>query len=343
MKPFKLIIITLSLLCAVLSLAENKPHGLLTDLIEHTDYTWQNGYVSNVPVWQTEDAIESLQYAGIRSAYPSFSWIVPGEANATYQVSYRIIVADNMDAAVSGSGNIWDSGTVESRRSTSVICGGNALQPEKNYFWRVKTTTSTGGESEWSDVRAFRTADKLSEYAAGFYPQVKSLEHPASVNKITGSAVLVDFGKAAFGQLVLTLTSDTDQDSVVVHLGEHMAGGKVDRNPGGTIRYHRYAVGLMKGTHTYRIKIAKDRRNTAPAAVLIPEYIGEVLQFRYCVDLLARLVFNHFMEIAHRQILAITETSLWGIQGLRGLRPSIQRLAVPCRRPRPRAPWVIRS
>ena len=282
MKPFKLFTVAL-LCCSMLCVAENKPFGLLTDLIEHTDYTWQNGYASNVPVWQTDRAIESLQYAEISSAYPSFSWIVPGETNGTYQNSYRIIVADNFRDALAGNGNIWNSGVVDSRKSASVLYGGDALQPAKNYFWRVKTVTNTGGESEWSDVKAFRTAGKVSEYNAGFYPQVKSMEHPASIKNIDKSVVLVDFGKAAFGQVVLNLTSDVDKDSIIVHLGECVSSdGKVDRNPGGTIRYHRYTVGLMKGTHTYRVKIRKDGRNTVSAAVLMPDYIGEVLPFRYC-------------------------------------------------------------
>ncbi|MDR2775168.1 MAG: family 78 glycoside hydrolase catalytic domain [Tannerella sp.] len=282
MKFFN-ITVSAFLLSFALQAAGSKPYGLLTDLIEHTDYTWHNGYVSSVPVWQTDEAIETLQYVEIRSAYPSFSWIVPGKANVTYQTSYRIIVSDNPVDAISGKGNIWDSGVVESRRSTSISYGGEALQPGKNYFWRVKTVTGTEGESEWSDMKAFRTAAEMSEYAAGHYPQVKSLEHPVHIKTDGVSTALVDFGKDAFGQPVLTLTSDSDKDSVVVHLGECLSeDGRVDRNPGGTIRYHRYALGLMKGTHTYRIKIAKDRRNTGRAAILIPDYAGEVLPFRYC-------------------------------------------------------------
>ena len=281
-NQFYVIITLLSLFCSVLSFAQNKPYGLLTDLIEHTDYTWQNGYASNVPVWLADSVIESLQYAEIGSTKPSFSWIVPGEANGTFQTSYRIIVADNMRDAISGNGNVWNSGTVESRKSTAVLYEGTALRPKANYFWCVKTVTNTGGESEWSDVKAFRTAEKMSEYTAAFYPQVKTMEHPVSIRNTDASTRFIDFGKAAFGQLVLNLTSDTDKDSVVVHLGEHAMNGSVDRTPGGTIRYQRYVLGLMKGTHTYRIKIAKDRRNTGSSAVLIPDYIGEVIPFRYC-------------------------------------------------------------
>ena len=282
MKKHLLFITLLSSFSALFLVAQNKPNGLLTDLIAHTDYTWQNGYTSNVPVWLADSVIESLQYAEIGSSKPSFSWIVPGEANATYQTAYRIIVADNMRDAVSGNGNVWNSGIVESRKSTAVLYEGSALQPKKNYFWRVKTTTNTGGESEWSDVKAFRTAEKMSEYTAAFYPQVKTMEHPVLIRNTDSSTRFIDFGKAAFGQIVLTLTSDRDKDSVVVHLGEHTVNGSVNRRPGGTIRYHRYKLGLMNGTHTYRIKIAADRRNTGRQAVLIPEYVGEVLPFRYC-------------------------------------------------------------
>jgi hypothetical protein len=283
MKLIKTFIITVLFLCVtVLYAAENKPYGLMTDLLEHTDYTWHNGYVSNVPVWQADDAIEPLQYAEIRTANPMFSWIVPGDALGTYQVSYRIIVADNMNDAVAGTGNLWDSGTVGSRKSTSVLFEGKKLEPKKNYFWRVKTVTNTGGESAWSDVKAFRTAEKLSDYEAGFYPQVKSLEYPQTVRYAGASTYFIDFGKAAFGQLVLKLTSNIENDSIEVHLGENIVNGKLDRKPSGTIRYHRYSINLLKGTHTYRIKIAKDRRNTGTAAILMPDYIGEVLPFRYC-------------------------------------------------------------
>ena len=84
-----------SALC--LQAADKKPFGLMTDLIEHTGQTWQNGYASNLPVWRLEEAIEPLQYAAIRSSHPAFSWIVPGETGGTRQTAYRVIVADNRE------------------------------------------------------------------------------------------------------------------------------------------------------------------------------------------------------------------------------------------------------
>ena len=266
-----------------LQAADKKPFGLMTDLIEHTGQTWQNGYASNLPVWQLEEAIEPLQYAAIRSSHPAFSWIVPGETGGTRQIAYRVIVADNREDAASGRGNLWDSGVVGSDRSVAVRYAGEALKPGKSYFWRVKTVTNTEGESEWSEVKAFRTADRLSEYETAYYPQVKTMEFPVGITEIRPGTRLVDFGKDAFGQLVLTLASDGTRDSVVVHLGECLEGGRILRDPGkSTIRYHRYPLALLKGTHTYRIKIGKDKRNTGSAAVLMPAYVGEVVPFRYC-------------------------------------------------------------
>ena len=37
---------------------------------------------------------------------------------------------------------------------------------------------------------------------------------------------------------------------------------------------------------------------------------GKVLELAYCCDLLIRSVPNHFVEIAHRQVLAIAEKPL---------------------------------
>ncbi len=158
-----------------LQASDKKPSGLMTDLVEHTGRTWQNGFASNLPVWQIDEAIEPLQYAAIRSTHPAFSWIVPGESQGTRQTAYRLIVADNREDAISGKGNLWDSGEVESGQSVAVRYAGKALEPGKPYFWRVKTVTNTEGESEWSEVKAFRTASRLSGYETAYYPQVKTM------------------------------------------------------------------------------------------------------------------------------------------------------------------------
>ncbi len=282
-KVVSVTIVLISIFSLSLHSADKKPYGLLTDLIEHTDRVWNNGYLSNLSVWQIDDAIEPFQYAEINSFYPTFSWVVPGEINNTYQESYRILVSDKIESIIDENitGNIWDSGDVASDKSTSVIYGGDPLQPNKVYYWRVRVVTNQDGESEWSDMKAFKTSNNPSEYKSSHYPQVKTLEHPVLINRIDNQSTFIDFGKAAFAQLSFNLRSDGNR-SIIIHLGEDIKDGRVNRNPGGTIRYHRYEINLVEGYHTYRVKIAKDKRNTGSAAVLSPDYIGEILPFRYC-------------------------------------------------------------
>ena len=272
------VIACLSAFCTILAAAQDKPHGLLTDLLEHTDKTWGGGIeISGAP-----QNGQNVQYAEIASAHPSFSWIVPRDGTPAMQTAYRIILSDNREDAENGKGNIWDSETVNSKESVSVIYAGEALKPNTEYFWRVKTITDAGGESGWSDIKAFRTADRLEEYKTAHYPIVKTRESPAEIKKIGAETFFIDFGKASFGQLVITLDSEKDGAHAAVHLGEKAKDGRLDRKPGGSIRYQRHELELKKGRHTYRIEIPKDKRNTGANAVLMPDYIGEVLPFRYC-------------------------------------------------------------
>lgn len=259
-----------------------KPTGLMTDLAEHTDRVYMNGYLSELTLLQTDKAIEPVQFTEILSEYPSFSWIVPGKDRAVFQSAYHIILADSFSAIQKEEGLIWNSTKTESSQSVAVPYTGKALQPGKVYFWKVKIWNNRGEASEWSEVKAFRTGKKLYKYASPSYPLVKTVDHPLTLSSDGNSVWLADFGKDAFGQLKLTLTSEHEHDTVWIHLGEKKEGNKVCRTPGGTIRYQCYKLPLQKGRHSYHIKILPDKRNTGSAAVKMPAYIGEVLPFRYC-------------------------------------------------------------
>lgn len=268
---------------AILSLcvyAQNKPTGLMIDLLKNTDRVFIGGYPSTIELKDIDSAIEPVQTAKILSEYPLLSWIVPDNGKNTKQSAYRIIVSDSLHLVQKGIGNIWDSGTVNSGKSVSVVYQGNPLQTNKLYYWRVKATTNNGGESDWSDIKSFRTGKELKPYQFSNEILVKSAENPVEYSN-KNNIHFSDFGKASFGQLLVKMTSETGNDTVVVNLGEKVKNGRADAQPGGTIRYQTYKLALQKGTHQYRIKIHKDRRNTLDVAVKMPDYIGEVVPFRY--------------------------------------------------------------
>lgn len=278
----------ISLLFLPLCAYSQKPIALTTDLLEHTDRVVIGGYQSNVKLGELNDAIEPCQTADIRSQRPWLGWVMTGQKPNTTQRAYRIMMASSAKLLTDGTADMWDSGKVESDNSSTVVYNGTPLKPSTVYYWKVKTWDNHGIESGYSDVRSFKTAGILDN-GISRYPLEKTDELPLMVNGSFNNAVFMDFGTDAFAQLVLTLTTRNTNDTVTVHLGEVCADGRVNRKPEGSQRYAMYRLPLLQGTHTYRIKLRKDKRNTTPKQnesgvdpILMPDYIGEVYPFRYC-------------------------------------------------------------
>lgn len=259
------------------------PTGLMTDLIEHTELVFQDGYPSSMSLADATKAIERIQVATVNSTNPSFGWIVNDAHHDVLQAAYQVLLADNPASLGKNEGNVWDSGKVNSDNSVSVHYSGKALQPDMVYYWKVKVWNNYGEESPYSEVKAFLTGSSLSADGRSAYPLQKTVSYPVKYKKTGDRSCLADFGKDAFGQLSLSLYGAIGTtDSVTVCMGELLDGNSVSRNPGGTLRFKEYKLKLLEGWNTYRIKNLPDKRNTGPQAVKMPDYVGEVLPFRYC-------------------------------------------------------------
>ncbi len=124
-------------------------------------------------------------------------------------------------------------------------------------------------------------------YAVRFVPNdTMTLEKtriaPKVLKQLSNGNWFADFGKDAFGQIELTLESESDDESIMIHLGECEKDGEINRDPGGSRRYRTITLPLKKGKHTYLPKIPADTRNTLDRAIHMPMEIGEVMPFRYC-------------------------------------------------------------
>ena len=269
---------------AINSYASERPDGLMVDLIEHADVVWRDGLPTQLKVDQLSGVIERVQYAEIRSSKPTFSWIVPSSGPNTIQSAWQIQLASSRQAFENDADPetmVWDSGKTIDSNSTSVAYG--APQPLNNstvYFWRVRIWDQNDQISDWSEIKAFKTAKDCRDFSVSKYPLVKQIDVPALTSTLDDNTTFVDFGRAAFGQLRIEIDAPHAQ-TALVRLGERIRDGRVDRTPAGTTRYWEYRLGLLPGRHVYSIKTRVDQRNSSGAAFRMPDYVGEVMPFRY--------------------------------------------------------------
>ncbi|MFP4379340.1 MAG: family 78 glycoside hydrolase catalytic domain [Candidatus Sumerlaeia bacterium] len=95
---------------------------------------------------------------GIDHPAPRFSWIMRDERRGARQTAFRLLVANSEEALKKDRGNMWDTGKLQSDRSTHVTYAGKALQSSQPYWWKVRVWDQDGAPSAWSRPQCFETA-----------------------------------------------------------------------------------------------------------------------------------------------------------------------------------------
>ncbi|MDD4869613.1 MAG: family 78 glycoside hydrolase catalytic domain [Kiritimatiellae bacterium] len=72
------------------------------------------------------------------------------------QTAYQILVASSLDLLAKNSGDLWDSGKVESDKTSQIEYAGKLLQSRQQCYWKIKVWTSSiqnpkSRASEWSN------------------------------------------------------------------------------------------------------------------------------------------------------------------------------------------------
>lgn len=111
---------------------------------------------------------------------------------------------------------------------------------------------------------------------------ISGLDPPVAIKQTGEKSWFIDFGKDAFGKPVLRIDNPLN-DTLIIHLGEKSAGPyRIDRKPGGTIRYLKILLPVSPGKQEYIINLPADKRNTSPPAIALPDSFGVIMPFRYC-------------------------------------------------------------
>ncbi len=249
------------------------PSGLLCELLSHP-----------------ENAV-------ITDAKPEFAWIVNDARRGAKQSAYQILVASSAQRIAAEHADIWDSGKVQSDESVNVEYAGKDLSAHTSYWWKVRTWDASGKPSAWSVAQKFNVGDlqrnNLKFPSESRWQQlgndwVFENRHPIRYQeiapvKITQKAnghFFVDFGKAAFATIKLTLTSNADK-KIEIHLGEKLSDATtIDPKPGGNIAYKKVELQLKQGTHEYLVELPRQVSHY-PNSQVLAEHMPEVYPFRY--------------------------------------------------------------
>ncbi len=270
------LLLTLATILTTPSHAQNlTAKNLRVDHLLHPDLQVTNGYPT------TGDTATSSRQTLIANKQPVFAWELTSPQPAAAQTACRIILSPNPKTLENATSEHWDTGKIQTSETINILYDGPPLQPSTTYYWRVQVWDTNDKPSDWSPINHFITAPTLSTYETSHYPLLKTSEAATTLTQTT-NLIQLDFARASFGQLKLNLTSHDSGETITVRLGEAIQpDGRINRAPGGTIRYAEYPITLRPGHHTYALQFTPDKRNTGPQAILMPDYIGEVLPFRY--------------------------------------------------------------
>lgn len=252
------------------------PARLRTDLLLNTGKLRKAGMPVAGAV-QNNSFNAGYQFANIYQQNPVLHW----ETGSLIQqnIAYEIQLASSVALLQNGKADYWLSGKISSRQNTAAYTG-KPLQPGKTYFWKVRVWNEKNKVSSFSDASTFFLKETDTAEAFAFHPLAASIQKPEKISRNKEGSYFLDFGKDAFGQVLLRLNSPR-ADSIWIEAAEALESpGMIQRKPG-NIRYIKRSLYVEKGIHDYKLEWPEDVKRNSRNPVQMPAYIGEVYPFRY--------------------------------------------------------------
>jgi hypothetical protein len=94
---------------------------------------------------------------GVDVPQPRLGWILKAMEHGAAQTAYQIIAASSEALLKKDSGDLWDSGKVDSDETIQVLYAGAALKSSQQVFWKVRVWDENGKVSTWSKPATWTT------------------------------------------------------------------------------------------------------------------------------------------------------------------------------------------
>lgn len=268
-----------------------------------------SGYGQNVPTPSglLTNLLSKPELSVLTTAGPKFCWVVPALEKNDYQTAWQVEVASSRQQLEQCEPDMWNSGKTVGNQSINILYKGAPLQSGQSYYWRVKTWSRSGKESAYSGIQKFNIGDitrAKSWPGESRWVQIKAPDgtdlwtfedrhpityhpgYPIDSHKRQDGTWFIDFGKAAFANVTLTLDwkprpSEPKDTLIEVRVGEKSMADSIDAKPGGGVIYQKYPLRLEEGTRKYHIEIPRFKPHY-PHSQPLPEHMLEVIPFRYC-------------------------------------------------------------
>jgi alpha-L-rhamnosidase len=88
---------------------------------------------------------------GIDTLKPRLSWRLESDIRGIKQKSYQILVSSTLEALLADTGEIWDSGKIDSDLTYSIRYAGKELVSGQRCYWKVKIWDHNDSSSDWSE------------------------------------------------------------------------------------------------------------------------------------------------------------------------------------------------
>ena len=121
---------------------------------------------------------------GIDEAQPRLTWRVESSRRGQMQTACHILVASSEALLKKGTGDLWDSGKIESGQTVNIVYAGTPLASRQKCFWKVRVWDADGGAA-WSEP-AFWTMGLLqpADWQASYISFRDTTPVHASTNRL---------------------------------------------------------------------------------------------------------------------------------------------------------------